>query len=148
MFTGEAYCLLCTHLEYPKDKSWVIFHMRKDAKFSDGSPVTAHDVLFSHNLLLDDGLKSYADAVRKRIPNAEVIDDHTVKFEFADGISRRSLIDQVGGVPVWSKAWYEAQGYGKDSEKGLWPERGATGSVSGVGALHDQGRRAEPARGL
>ncbi len=107
---GEGYCLLCTHLEYPKDKSWVIFHMRQDVTFSDGTPLTAHDVLFSHNLLLDQGLPSYAAAVRKRIPNAEVIDDYTIKFEFADGISRRSLIDQVGGVPVWSKTWFEETG--------------------------------------
>ena len=107
---GEGYCLLCTHLEYPKDKSWVIFHMRQDAFFSDGTPVTAHDVLFSHNLLLEQGLPSYAAAVKKRIPNAEVIDDYTIKFEFADGISRRSLIDQVGGVPVWSKKWFEETG--------------------------------------
>ncbi len=107
---GEAYCLLCERLEYPKDKSWVVFYMRKDAKFSDGNPVTAHDIAFSHNLLLDDGLKSYADAVRKRIPKVEVIDDYTIKFYFADGISRRSLIDQVGGVPAWSKKWYEENG--------------------------------------
>ncbi len=107
---GEGYCLLCTHLEYPKDKSWVTFHMRTDAKFSTGDPVTAHDVLFSHNLLLDQGLASYAAAVRKRIPKAEVLDDYTIKFYFTDGISRRSLIDQVGGVPVWSKKWYEETG--------------------------------------
>ncbi len=107
---GEGYCLLCTHLEYPKDKSWVIFHMRKDAKFSDGTPLTAHDVLFSHNLLLEQGLPSYAAAVKKRIPNAEVLDDYRIKFYFTDGISRRSLISQVGGVPVWSKTWFEETG--------------------------------------
>ncbi|MFK7877394.1 MAG: extracellular solute-binding protein [Paracoccaceae bacterium] len=104
---GEGYCLLCERLEYPEDKSWVIFHMRKDAKFSTGDPVTAHDILFSHNLLLEQGLPSYAAAVKKRIPNAEVLDDYTIKFYFTDGISRRSLIDQVGGVPAWSKTWYE-----------------------------------------
>lgn len=109
---GETYCLLCESLEYPEDKSWVIFNMRKDARFSDGMPVTAHDVAFSHNLLLDEGLKSYADAVRKRIPSVEVIDDHTVKFNFAEGISRRSLIDQVGGVPVWPKHWFDEKGVG------------------------------------
>ena len=109
---GEAYCLLCESLEYPEDKSWVIFHMRPEARFSDGTPVTAHDIAFSHNLLLDEGLKSYADAVRKRIPKVEVIDDHTIKFYFADGISRRSLIDQVGGVPAWPKAWFEKTGMG------------------------------------
>ncbi len=107
---GELYGLLAESLEYPETKDWVIFHMRPEARFSDGTPVTAHDVLFSHNLLLDQGLKSYADAVRKRIPKAEVIDDHTIKFYFTEGISRRSLIDQVGTVPVWSKKWYEDTG--------------------------------------
>ena len=114
---GEYYGLLAHTLEYPKDNSWVIFHMRPEAKFSDGTPLTAHDVLFSHNLLLDEGLKSYADAVRKRIPNAEVLDDYRIKFTFAEGISRRSLIDQVGFVPVWSKAWYEKTGAKLDESR-------------------------------
>lgn len=106
----EMYGLLAESLEYPEDKSWVIFHMRPEAEFSDGTPLTAHDVLFSHNLFLDQGLESYAKAVRQRIPRAEVIDDHTIKFYFTDGISRRSLIDQVGTVPVFSQAWYEETG--------------------------------------
>ena len=109
---SEYYCLLCESVEYPEDKSWVTFYMRPEARFSNGTPVTAHDIAFSHNLLLDEGLKSYADAVRKRIPKVEVIDDHTITFHFADGISRRSLIEQVGGVPAWSKAWFEETGNG------------------------------------
>ena len=107
---GEYYCLLCERLEYPPSKEWVIFYMRPEARFSTGDPVTAHDIAFSHNLLLEQGLQSYAEAVRKRIPKVEVIDDLTIKFYFADGISRRSLIDQVGGVPAWSKKWYEETG--------------------------------------
>ncbi|MBD3664707.1 extracellular solute-binding protein [Sulfitobacter aestuariivivens] len=114
---GEAYCLLCESLEYPETKDWVIFYMRKDAKFSNGDPVTAHDIAFSHNLLLDQGLQSYADAVRKRIPKVEVIDDHTIKFYFTDGISRRSLIDQVGGVPAWSRKWFEETGARLDESR-------------------------------
>lgn len=113
----EMYGLLAHTIEYPEDKSWVIFHMRPEARFSDGTPVTAHDVLFSHNLLLDEGLRSYAEAVRKRIPKAEVLDDHSIKFYFADGISRRSLIDQVGSVPVWSKKWYEDSGAKLDESR-------------------------------
>lgn len=114
---GESYCLLCERLEYPETKDWVIFHMRRDARFSDGTPVTAHDIAFSHNLLLDEGLKSYAEAVRKRIPKVEVIDDYTIKFYFTEGISRRSLIDQVGFVPAWSKKWYEETGAGLDESR-------------------------------
>ena len=114
---GEYYGLLAHKVEYPATKDWVIFHMRPEARFSDGTPVTAHDVLFSHNLLLEQGLPSYAAAVKKRIPNAEVLDDYRIKFYFTEGISRRSLIDQVGGVPVWSKSWYEETGARLDESR-------------------------------
>nr|WP_240789554.1 extracellular solute-binding protein [Pseudooceanicola onchidii] len=107
---GSEYCLLCESLEYDEGKTWVIFHMRKDAKFSDGTPVTAHDVVFSHELLLEQGLPSYARAVSQRITGAEALDDYTVKFTFATDIPRRSLIDQAGGVSVWSKKWFEETG--------------------------------------
>ncbi|MEL6809224.1 MAG: extracellular solute-binding protein [Pseudomonadota bacterium] len=114
---GEYYGLLAERIEYDEGKNWVIFYMRPEARFSDGTPVTAHDIAFSHNLLLDEGLKSYADAVRKRIPKVEVLDDHTIKFYFTEGISRRSLIDQVGFVPAWSKKWYEETGAGLDESR-------------------------------
>lgn len=107
---GGSYCLLCESLEYDADKTWVVFHMRKDAKFTTGEPVTAHDIVFSHNLFLEQGLPSFALAVKKLITGAEALDDYTVKFTFADGISRRSLIDQVGAVPAFSKKWYEETG--------------------------------------
>ena len=107
---GESYGLLAERLEYDEDKTWVIFYMRPEARFSDGTPVTAQDVVFSHNLLLEQGLPSYAQAVKKQVLSAEALDDYTVKFTFAEGISRRSLIDQVGGVPVWSKKWFEETG--------------------------------------
>ncbi len=107
---NEGYGLLAESLEYDEGKTWVIFHMRPEARFADGTPVTAHDVVFSHNLFLDQGLRSYAEAVRRRVIGAEALDDHRVKFTFAEGISRRSLIDQVGGTPVFPRAWYENTG--------------------------------------
>ncbi len=107
---GEYYCLLCSRLEYPATKDWVIFHLRPEARFSDGTPLTADDVVFSHNLFLEQGLPSYAEAVRQRVISAEVIDEHTVRFGFAPGISRRSLIDQVGATPVFSHRWYTETG--------------------------------------
>ncbi len=114
---AEYYCLLCETLEYPPSKDWVIFYMRPEARFSTGDPVTAHDIAFSHNLLLDQGLQSYAQAVRRLIPKVEVIDDHTIKFYFAEGVSRRSLIEQVGGVPAWSKKWYDESGARLDESR-------------------------------
>ena len=114
---GEYYGLLAHMVEYPASKEWVIFHMRPEARFSDGTPVTAHDVVFSHNLFIEQGLPSYSQAVSKRVLSAEALDDYTVKFTFADGISRRSLIDQVGSTPVFSKTWYEETGARLDESR-------------------------------
>ena len=54
----SAYGLVAESLEYPKDRSWVIFNMRPEARFSDGSSLTADDVLFSYEILRDKGLPS------------------------------------------------------------------------------------------
>ncbi|MEW2912805.1 extracellular solute-binding protein [Leisingera sp. JC11] len=105
---GSYYGLVAESLEYPESQDWVIFNLRPEAKFSDGTPVTADDVVFSHNILLDQGLKSYAEAVRKRIPKAEALGPHRVKFHFSPDFPRRAMITQVGGTPVFSKAWFEA----------------------------------------
>ncbi|MBE1285661.1 MAG: ABC transporter substrate-binding protein [Rhodobacteraceae bacterium] len=104
---ASYYGLLAESLEYPESQDWVIFNLRPEARFSDGTPVTAEDVVFSHEILLDQGLKSYAEAVRQRIPKAEVLDTHRVKFYFADGFPRRAMISQVGGTPVFSKKWFD-----------------------------------------
>lgn len=114
---GEYYGLLAHSVEYPPSKDWVIFHMRPEARFSDGTPVTAHDVVFTHNLFLEQGLPSYAEAVRFRVTHAEALDDLTVRFEFRPGISRRSLIDQVGATPVMSRAWFEETGARLDESR-------------------------------
>jgi microcin C transport system substrate-binding protein len=62
---GESYCLLCETVAYPEDQSYVIFTLREEATFSDGTPVTAQDVLFSYEILRDEGLPSF----RANLPN-------------------------------------------------------------------------------
>ncbi|WP_293577623.1 extracellular solute-binding protein [Phaeobacter sp.] len=105
---GSYYGLLAESLEYPESQDWVIFNIREEARFSDGTPLMAEDVVFSHNLLLEQGLQSYAEAVKKRIPKAEVVGPRRVKFYFSPDFPRRAMITQVGGTSVFSKAWFEA----------------------------------------
>ena len=74
---------LAESLEYDEGRNYVIFHMRPEATFWDGTPVTAEDVVYSHRLFIEQGLPSYAQAVGKRmVTGAEALDDHTVKFTF------------------------------------------------------------------
>ncbi|MGR3760576.1 extracellular solute-binding protein [Roseobacteraceae bacterium NS-SX3] len=105
---GQYYGLLAESLEYDAGRNYVIFHLRPEARFWDGTQVTAHDVVYSHQLFVEQGLPSYAQAVGHMVTGAEALDDLTVKFTFNPDVSRRSLIETVANTPVFSKAWFEA----------------------------------------
>ena len=114
---GSAYCLLCTTLEYPESQDWVIFNIRKDVKFSDGTPMTGEDILFSFELLKEQGTPSYAAFVDKMVEKAELLDPYRLKFTFAEGVPRRSLISTMGSLPAFPKHWYEETGARLDESR-------------------------------
>ena len=105
---GSLYCLLCTTLEYPEDRSWVIFNLRPEVRFSDGTPMTAEDVLFSYQTFLAKGLTDFRTVLATQVESVEVLDPHRIKFTFKDGVPHRDLPGDMGGLPVISKAHYEA----------------------------------------
>jgi len=105
-----SYCLLCTKMEYPEDQKWVIFTLRDDVTFSNGTPMTAEDVAYSFNLFQQQGIAEYRAIVEGLLEDVEVIDDHTIKFTFTDEAPVRERITFAGGTPVFSKAWFEETG--------------------------------------
>ncbi|WP_134725762.1 extracellular solute-binding protein [Paracoccus luteus] len=105
---GAAYCLLCETIEYPESRDWVIFTLRDGARFSDGTPLTARDVLFSYEQLRDKGLSSYRAVLGQQVAGAEVLDDRRIRFTFTPDYPRRDVIQQVGGIPVFSQADFTA----------------------------------------
>ncbi|HSF65331.1 MAG TPA: extracellular solute-binding protein [Paracoccaceae bacterium] len=105
---GAAYCLICETLEYPEDRSWVIFNLRPEARFSDGSPLTAEDVVFSYETFLAKGLTDFRTIFAEKVEKAEILGPHRVKFTFKPGIPTRDLPQDVGGLPILSKAHYQA----------------------------------------
>lgn len=104
---GASYCLICETLEYPEDRSWVIFNLRPEARFSDGTPLTAEDVVFSYNILLEKGLPDFRAVLGQQVETATVLGPHRVRFDFRAGFPTRDLPATVGGLPVFSKKFYE-----------------------------------------
>ena len=103
---GSSYGLLAKSIEYPTDQKWVIFELRKEAKFSDGTSLTANDVAFTFNLFLEQGLPSYRAVLAEIVQDVEVLGPHTVKYTFTEKASKRDAIPIVGGLPVKSQAWF------------------------------------------
>ncbi|MEY4871908.1 MAG: hypothetical protein RLZZ563_1238 [Pseudomonadota bacterium] len=105
---GTSYCLLCETMEYPEDRSWVIFNLRSDVTFADGTPMTADDVVFSFNTFLTKGLTDFRTIFGQQVETAEVLAPNKVKFTFKPDVPTRDLPSLVGGLPILSKAHYEA----------------------------------------
>ncbi len=99
------YGLLAKWIEYPKDRSWVIFHLRPEARFHDGVSITAHDVVFSFNLLLEKGDPSYR-FYYAGVSKVEALDDHKVKFSFSD-LTNKELPLVVGQISILPKHFWD-----------------------------------------
>lgn len=104
---GALYGLLAESIEYPEDRSEVVFNLHPEARFSDGSALTAEDVVFSYELLRDKGLPSFRAQLAQKVELAEVLGPQQVRFVFKKDIPTRDLIQDVGALPVFSKADYE-----------------------------------------
>lgn len=121
---GASYCLLCQSLEYPEDRSWVIFNLRPEARFSDGSPLTAEDVVFSYETFLAKGLTDFRTIFATKVESVSIEGPYRVKFTFKPGIPTRDLPQDVGGLPILSQAQYLAKGLDME-ESSLTPFLGS-----------------------
>jgi len=95
------YGLLAKTVETDDARSYVTFGLDLAAHFSDGTPVTAEDVIFTWQLLRDHGRPNYRTYYAK-VAKAEALDPRTVRFTFADG-GDRELPLILGLMPVLAK---------------------------------------------
>ncbi len=105
---SAEYGLVAESVEVPEDLSFAIFNMRPEARFHDGTPITADDVIFSLQAVKEKGTPLfryyYGDVER-----AEKLNDHRVKFHFS-GPPNRELPQIVGQLlPLLSKKHFEGR---------------------------------------
>src|SRR6478735_8873098 len=95
------YGLLARSVETDDARSYVTFRLDPRARFSDGQPVLAEDVLFSWALLRDKGRPNHRQYYSK-VVKAEAPDSHTVRFDL-EGANDRELPLILGLMPVLPK---------------------------------------------
>jgi peptide/nickel transport system substrate-binding protein len=95
------YGLLARSVETDDTRSYVTFHIDPRARFSDGQPVTAEDVLFSLALLRDKGRPHHRQYYSK-VAKAEAPDPLTVRFDLS-GANDRELPLILGLMPILPK---------------------------------------------
>jgi peptide/nickel transport system substrate-binding protein len=95
------YGLVASSVETDSRRSYVIFRLNPAARFSDGTPVTAEDVIFSWELLRDKGRPNHRTYYAK-VAKAEVIGEQGVRFDLS-GSDDRELPLILGLMPVFAK---------------------------------------------
>lgn len=115
LLTGSAdepfseYGLLAETVETPPDRSWVTFTLRKEARWHDGKPITADDVLWSFDTLRSKG-RPFFRAYYANVEKAEKLDQRTVKFTFKPG-ENRELPLIMGQLVVLPKHYWEGRDF-------------------------------------
>jgi microcin C transport system substrate-binding protein len=99
------YGLVAESVSVASDKSAITFDLRPTAKFSDGSPITADDVVFTFQTLVKKGHPQYR-FIFAGVANVKAVSKHRVKFIFK-AASNRDLPLQIAGLPVLSKNYYD-----------------------------------------
>jgi microcin C transport system substrate-binding protein len=105
----SEYGRLAERVEVPTDYSWVIFTLRKEARWHDGQPVTPEDVIFTLETLKTKGhpgLRSYYASIEK----VEKVGERQVKMTFAEE-TNKELPLIAGQLPILPKHYWEGRDF-------------------------------------
>ncbi|MSO53935.1 MAG: ABC transporter substrate-binding protein [Rhodospirillales bacterium] len=107
----SRYGLLAESMEWPDDRSWITFTLRREARWHDVKPVTPEDVIFSLEILKTKGRPLYR-GYYANVDRAEKVGERGVKFHFSGG-ENRELPLIIGELPILPKHYWE----GRDFER-------------------------------
>ncbi len=111
----SLYGLLAESIDVSDDRSTFTFRIRPEARFSDGTPVTAADVVWTMETLRDKGRPNFKNSYSK-VKSVETPDDRTLVFRQDVGDRELPLI--MGLMPILSKKSWEGKTF---EESGLAP---------------------------
>jgi len=101
-----AYGLIAKDIEVARDRLSVTFTINEQARFSDGTPITAADVKFSLDTLKSGKAHPFYQAYLQDITGADILDPMRVRMNFAR--ANRELHMIAGQLPIFSSKFYRA----------------------------------------
>lgn len=107
--------LLAESFDVAADKSYMDVKLRAEAKFSDGKPVTADDVIYTFNALRTEALPTHR-LYYAQVESAKKLSDRVVRFAFKKG-QNRELPLIVAQLPVLPAHWWKGKKLGDPQSK-------------------------------
>ena len=104
------YGAIAESVEVPDDRGWVAFTLREEAHFSDGTPITVEDVIFSLETIRTHG-RPNSRSTYAQIVDVQRIGARTVKFVFESNENRELPLLVGGFLPILSKAYWSGRDF-------------------------------------
>ena len=108
------YGLVAASVDVSDDLATYTFHLRPEARFNDGTPLTAEDAAFSLNLLKDKGHPDLSVPLGP-LAKAEATDAHTLVVTLSPERSRETILTVARDAPIFSKAYYATHPFDSSS---------------------------------
>ena len=108
-----VYGLLAEKIEKGPNNEWVRFYLRPEARFHDGEPVEAEDVVFSFETLISKGAPHYRGYYAD-VEKAVIESPRRIRFDFKHA-GNRELPLILGQLPVLPKHWWEGKDFATGS---------------------------------
>ncbi|TVP51470.1 MAG: ABC transporter substrate-binding protein [Halomonas sp.] len=105
----SLYGLLAEGVRLDPGREWIEFDLRPEARFQDGEPVTAYDVVFTLNLLREEGNPFYA-SYYAGVEDVIALSEHQVRFTFNDTESRELPLI-VAQLPILPRHYWEPRDF-------------------------------------
>ena len=106
----SEYGQLAEIVECPADRSWVTFHLRPEARWHDGVPITPADVIFTFQTLITRGTPFYRSFYAD-VDAVEQLGDHAVRFRFKPGTVNRELPLILGQLRILPKHFWQGRDF-------------------------------------
>jgi len=106
---ASAYGLIAESVQYNASRSWVVFNLRKAARFHDGTAITAKDVAFSYRTLLKQGHPQYRTYLQE-VARVDILSSHRIRFVFKRS-DNPLLILHIGDLPVLPEHYWRGRDF-------------------------------------
>ena len=100
---GVVYPLIAESIEYPEDYTWVSFNVNPDARFQDGSAITAEDVVFSFNKFKEQGVSQFK-SYYKDVESVKAVSPLKVTFTFKQ--SNRDYVSSLASLTILPQQYW------------------------------------------
>lgn len=102
------YPLIAQKIEYARDFTWIIFFLNPQARFQDGKPITAEDVVFSFNTFMTQGVPQFK-TYYKNVDQVQALDTLKVKFTLKE--PQLDLLHSLAGLNILPKHYWETRDF-------------------------------------